>query len=170
MLTNAHKHTLNTVCSEFLNQYENGGDDFLARAEIWSQHFESETKRQLMEWHHANSPTFLLCTVCFHRFGKLKQSLRGTRFEELILQPFRHFTYVTLILQPFCRFIYVTAHSPTLPLLLPTSQRILQPFFRFSYVTGSSLTSPGEPPMLPLDFSILGSPILLQNRFPLFKR
>ena len=63
---------------------------------------------------------------------------------EFILQPFRHFTYVTthsptlpslylrhssfsnpsaasptsqLIIQSFCRFTYVTAHSPTLPLL-----------------------------------------------------
>ena len=65
-----------------------------------------------------------------------------------------------LILQPFRHFTYVTTHSPTLPSLylrhssfsspsvaLPTSQFILQPSFRFSYVTGSSLTSPGEPPM-----------------------
>ena len=54
---------------------------------------------------------------------------------QLILQPFRCFTYVTahspilispllrhriftqLILQPFPRFTYITAHSPTLPLL-----------------------------------------------------
>ena len=56
-----------------------------------------------------------------------------------------------------------SAHSPIFPSLylrhssfsnpsaaLPTSKLILQPFFRFSYVTGSSLTSPGEPPMLPL--------------------
>ena len=67
---------------------------------------------------------------------------------ELILQPFRHFTYVT-------------THSPTLPSLYlrqslfsnpsvvsPTSQFILQPFFRLSYVTSSSLNSPGEPPKL----------------------
>ena len=67
------------------------------------------------------------------------------RKAELILQPFRHFTYVT-------------THSPTLPSLYlrhssfynpsvasPTSQLILQPFFRFSYVTSSSLNSPGEP-------------------------
>ena len=66
---------------------------------------------------------------------------------ELILQPFRHFTYVT-------------SHSPTLPSLYlrhssfsnrfvdsPTSQLILQPFFRFSYVRGSWLTSAGEPSM-----------------------
>ena len=65
-----------------------------------------------------------------------------------------------LILQPFRHFIYVTTHSPTLPSLYlrhnsfsnssvasPTLQFILQPFFRFSYGTGSSLTSPGEPPM-----------------------
>ena len=65
-----------------------------------------------------------------------------------------------LILQAFRHFTYVTAHSPTLPSLYlrhnsfsnssvasPTSQLILQPFFRLSYVTGFSLTSPGEPPM-----------------------
>ena len=94
---------------------------------------------------------------------------------QLILQPFRRFTYVTahsptipsLFLRhssfsnPFCRFTYVTAHSRTIPLLhlrhssfsnpsvaSPTTQLFLQPFFRFSYVTGSSLTSPGEPPMM----------------------
>ena len=66
-----------------------------------------------------------------------------------------------LILQPFRRFTYATAHSPTRPLFhvrhssfsnpsvaSPTSQLILQPYFLFSYVTGSSLTSPGEPPMM----------------------
>ena len=76
----------------------------------------------------------------------------GAYSAELILQPFRHFTYVT-------------THSPTLPSLylrhssfsnpsvaLPTSQFILQPFFRFSYVTSSSLNTPGEPPMV-LSFS-----------------
>ena len=65
-----------------------------------------------------------------------------------------------LILEPFRHFIYITAHSPTLPSLClryssfsnpsvasPTSQLVLQPFFRFSYVKCSSLTSPGEPPM-----------------------
>ena len=61
---------------------------------------------------------------------------------ELILQLFRHFTYVT-------------AHSPTLPSLylrqssfsnpsvaLPTSQLILQPFCHFTYVTAHSPTLP----------------------------
>ena len=67
-----------------------------------------------------------------------------------------------LILQPFRRFTYVKAHSLTLPSLYlrhssfsnpsvasPTSQFIIQPFYRFSYFTRSSLNSPGEPPMLP---------------------
>ena len=93
---------------------------------------------------------------------------------QLILQPFRCFTYVTvhspnllpLLLRHklFCSFsnLSVTSrtHSPTLPSLYPrhssfsnpsvaspTSQFILQPFFRFSYVTSSSLNSPGEPRM-----------------------
>ena len=60
------------------------------------------------------------------------------------------------ILQPFRHFIYVTANSPTLPPLylrhssfsnpsaaLPTSQLILQPFRRFTYVIAHS-------PILPL--------------------
>ena len=58
-----------------------------------------------------------------------------------------------LILQPFRRFTYVTAHSPTLPLVhlrhssfsnpsvaSPTSQHILQPFRCFTYVTAHSPT------------------------------
>ena len=60
-----------------------------------------------------------------------------------------------LILQPFRRFTYVTTHSPTLPLLQlrhssfsnpsvasPTSQLILQHFRRFTYVTTYSPTLP----------------------------
>ena len=50
-----------------------------------------------------------------------------------------------LILQPFRRFTYVTPHSPTL--LLLHLQFILQPFFCVSYITSSSLNSPGEPTM-----------------------
>ena len=44
-----------------------------------------------------------------------------------------------LILQAFRHFTYVTAHSPTLP-LLPTSQLILLPFRCFTYVTAHSPT------------------------------
>ena len=43
-----------------------------------------------------------------------------------------------IILQPFRRFTYVTAFSNP-SVASPTSQIILQPFFRFFYVTGSSL-------------------------------
>ena len=42
-----------------------------------------------------------------------------------------------LILQPFRCFTYATVH--------------FQPFFRISYVTSSSLNSPGEPPMIVTD-------------------
>ena len=74
-------------------------------------------------------------------YAFLNFSIRATcpaRLSRLILQPFRHFTYVT-------------SHSPTLPSLYlrhssfsnpsvvsPTSQFILQPIFRFSYITNSS--------------------------------
>ena len=60
-----------------------------------------------------------------------------------------------LILQPFRHFTYVTAHSPSLPSLhlrhssfsnpsvaSSTSQLILQPFRRFTYVTAHSPTLP----------------------------
>ena len=71
-----------------------------------------------------------------------------------------------LILQPFRRFTYVTARSTTIPVphirhrhhlrhssfsnpsaASYTSQLILQPFRCFTYVTGTSLTSSDEPPM-----------------------
>ena len=76
---------------------------------------------------------------------------------QLILQPFRRFTYVIAHSPTLRCFTYVNPHSPTLPLLhlrhssfsnpsvaSPTSQFILQPFFRFSYVNNSSLDSPGD--------------------------
>ena len=65
-----------------------------------------------------------------------------------------------LILQPLRHFNYVTTHSTTLPplhlrrcsfsnpsVVSPTSQFTLRPFFRFSCVTSSSLNSTGEPTM-----------------------
>ena len=95
--------------------------------------------------HHGNAVKKAKGTLTMR---KLKVDVLAVeRRAELILQPFRHFTYVT-------------AHSPTLPSLYlrhssfsnpsvasPTLQLILQHFFRFSYVTGSSLTSAGELPM-----------------------
>ena len=97
--------------------------------------------------------------------------LRHSSFSTLPLLHLRHSSFsnpsfasptsqTLLILQPYRHFTYVTNHSPTLPSLYlrhssfsnptvasPTSQFILQPFFRFSYVTSSSLNSPVEPPM-----------------------
>ena len=92
----------------------------------------------------AHSPTFPSLYL-YH--SSSSNSSVASPISQLILQPFRCFTYVTL-------------HSPTLPLLhlyhssfsnspvaSPTSQFILQPFFRFSYIVNSSHNSPGEPPM-----------------------
>ena len=67
---------------------------------------------------------------------------------ELILQPFRHFTYVKTH-YPALPSLYLRHNSFSNPSVAsPTSQFILQPFFRFSYVTSTSLNSPGEPPMM----------------------
>ena len=115
----------------------------------------------------ADSPNFPSLHLRHSSFSNPSVALPTS---QLILQPFRCFTYVTahspillcsfskfavtsptsqLILQPFRRFTYVTPHSPTLPLLhLHHSSISNQPFFRFSYVTGSPLMAPGEPPMV----------------------
>ena len=79
---------------------------------------------------------------------------------QLILNPSVASPTLQLILQPFRHFTYITAHFPTLPSLYihhssfsnpsvssPSSQIIPQPFFCFSYITSSSLNSPGEPLM-----------------------
>ena len=65
---------------------------------------------------------------------------------QLILQPFRRFTYITahsttlpLLQLRHRHFTYVTAHSPVLSAALPTSQLILQPFRFFTYVTAHTL-------------------------------
>ena len=80
-----------------------------------------------------------------------------------------------LILQPFRHFTYVKAHSPTLPSLylrhssfsnpflpLPTPQFILQPFFHFSYVTSSSLNSPEQSSFSKLSVTSSMSQLILQ--------
>ena len=91
--------------------------------------------------------------------GEAKEGLENEQSSFSKLSITSPTSQLILILQAFRHFTYVISHSPTLPLLYlhhnsfsnplvvsPTSQFILQPFFRF-FVTGSSLTSPGEPPM-----------------------
>ena len=110
------------------------------------------------------SPTSQLIFQPFRRFTYVTAHsttlpllhLRHSLFSNLPLLDLRHSSFsdlsVTsptsqLILQPFRRFTYVTAHSLILPSLhlrhssfsnppvaSPTLQLILQPFFRFSYV------------------------------------
>ena len=104
-------------------------------------------------------------TACFKCFNTYANNMF---IYLIIINPWRYSpeeprpTEALLILQPFRHFTYVTTHSPTLPsfhlrhisfsnpsVALPTSQLVLQPFFRF-YVTSSSLNSPGEPLMADL--------------------
>ena len=112
-------------------------------------------------------------------FISVKETMVACSTAELILQPFRHFTYVT-------------AHSITLPSLylrrrsfsnssvaLPTSQFILQPFFRlyvisrahtpifpyFTYVTTHSPTLPS----LYLHHSSFSNPSVASLLQPFFR-
>ena len=63
-----------------------------------------------------------------------------SRAHLLILQPFRHFTYVTTH-SPIVPSLYLRRSSFTNPsVALPTSQLILQPFRCFTYVTVHSPT------------------------------
>jgi len=61
LLTEDHKGQQKTITSELLQRYRNKGDDFLLHIvtgdESWLHHFEPETKRQSVEWHHLHSPT-----------------------------------------------------------------------------------------------------------------
>jgi len=59
LLTEDHKGQRKSITSELLQRYRHEGDDFLLHIvtgdESWFHHFEPETKRQIMEWHHLHS-------------------------------------------------------------------------------------------------------------------
>ena len=106
----------------------------------------------------AHSPTLPLLHL--HHSSFSNPSFAPPTTEALHLRHLASRPCTVLILQPFRHFTYVTTHSPTLPSLYlhhssfsdpsvpsPMSQFILQPFFHFSCITSSSLNSPGEPPM-----------------------
>jgi len=61
LLTKDHKGKRKAITSERLQRYRHEGDDFLLHIvtgdESWFHHFEPETKRQSMEWHHLHSPS-----------------------------------------------------------------------------------------------------------------
>ena len=80
----------------------------------------------------AHSPTLPSLYLHQSSFSNLSVTLP---MSQLILQPFRHFTYITAHSPTFCHFTYITAHSPTFPsfylhhnsfsnpfIALPTSQ------------------------------------------------
>ena len=98
----------------------------------------------------AASPTSQFILQPFFRFFNVTSSSLN-----LLGEPPGNISQAELILQRFRHFTYVTAHSPTLPssylrhssfsnlsVTSPTSQFILQLFRRFIYVTAHSPTLP----------------------------
>ena len=61
LLTEDHKVQQKAITSEMLWRYRDEGDDFLLSIvtgdETWFHYFDTETKRQRMEWHHLDPPT-----------------------------------------------------------------------------------------------------------------
>ena len=61
LLTEDHKVQRKAVTSEMLRRYRDEGDYILLSIvtgdESWFHHFDPETRRQRMEWHHLDSPT-----------------------------------------------------------------------------------------------------------------
>jgi len=59
-LTTDHRHQRKAICSELLECFDAEWEAFLSRIvtgdEPWAHHYEPETKRQSMEWHHPQSP------------------------------------------------------------------------------------------------------------------
>ena len=84
MLTQENKENRLSVSRDLLNQYEDERDSFLDRIvtgdETWCHHYEPESKRQSMEWHHTGSPSKtkfkrlpsagkVMCTIFWDRKG-----------------------------------------------------------------------------------------------------
>jgi histone-lysine N-methyltransferase SETMAR len=59
-LSDDHKRARQTICQEHLDRHAREGDAFIHRIVIgdepWVYHYESEFKRQLMQWKHSSSP------------------------------------------------------------------------------------------------------------------
>ena len=55
-LTTEHRRQRKAICSELLENFDAEGEAFLSQIvtgdETWVHHYEPETKRQSMEWHH----------------------------------------------------------------------------------------------------------------------
>ena len=93
-----------------------------------------------------HSPTLTSLHLRHSSFSNTSAALPTS---QLILQPFRCFTYLIgtsstsqLILQPFRRFTYITAHFTTLPLFHLRHSSFSNPSARFIYATAHSTTLP----------------------------
>ena len=91
----------------------------------------------------AHSPTFSSLHLRHNSFSNPSVALPTS---QLILQPFRCFTYVTVhsptLLSLLLRHKLFTCSFSNFSVTSPTSQLILQPFRRFTYVTVHSPTFP----------------------------
>src|SRR6476661_1813694 len=60
-LTDELKLNRLNVCEQMLERYKNEGEQFMNSIvtgdESWAHHYEPETKRQSMQWHHLGSPS-----------------------------------------------------------------------------------------------------------------
>lgn len=60
-LTDELKRSRREICAELLERYRMEGDQFMNSIvtgdESWAHHYEPETKRQSMQWHHLGSPS-----------------------------------------------------------------------------------------------------------------
>ena len=61
MLTDELRQSRREVCTQMLQRYKAEREEFMntimAGDESWAHHYEPETKRQSMQWHHLGSPT-----------------------------------------------------------------------------------------------------------------
>lgn len=61
MLTDELRQSRREVCTQMLQRYRAEGENFMKSIvtgdESWAHHYEPETKRQSMQWHHLGSPS-----------------------------------------------------------------------------------------------------------------
>ena len=61
MLTDELRQSRREVCTQMLQRYRVDGENFMRSIvtgdESWAHHYEPETKRQSMQWHHLGSPS-----------------------------------------------------------------------------------------------------------------
>ena len=91
-----------------------------------------------------------MCNIVYYhkinieKYRETKKCFKTNEYSwaELILQPFRHFTYITTHSPTFPSFYLRHSSFSNPSVASPTSQLIFKPFRRFTYVTAQSPTLP----------------------------